>query len=60
MTLHGYEWEAHEVHTEDKYILTLFRVLGRTDASLGSVLVQHGAEMDGASWLKDQANSKPF
>ena len=63
----GYEWEAHKVYTEDNYILTTFQILGksgeeRREPNMGSVLVQHGATMDGASWLGWYAmtETKPF
>lgn len=56
MDQYGYDWEAHKVHTEDKYILTTFHILGksgqpRPTESKGSVLCQHGDFEDGASWL---------
>jgi len=41
----GYDWQAHKVHTEDKYILTTFHVLGNqqsASSSKGTVLIQHG------------------
>ena len=52
----GYTWEAFEVTTEDGYILTTFRITGTTDSGIftpnkGSVLIQHGALMDAASWI---------
>ena len=55
MTRFGYDWEAVKVPTEDNYILTTFHILGKTGeprkvADKGSVLCQHGAAMDGASW----------
>ena len=63
----GYEWEAHKVYTEDNYILTTFQILGksgeeRREPDMGSVLVQHGATMDGSSWLGWYAmtETKPF
>ncbi len=52
----GYDWEAIKVHTEDHYILTTFHVLGKTgkprpSTSAGTVLIQHGDEEDGSSWV---------
>ena len=40
----GYTWEAHEVTTEDGYILTIFRITGTTASgdftpTKGSVLI---------------------
>lgn len=56
MGQYGYDWEAHKVVTDDDYVLTTFHILGkrgeaRTATSKGSVLCQHGAYMDGTSWL---------
>ena len=31
MDLYGYTWEAHEVTTDDDYILTTFHITGKTD-----------------------------
>ena len=64
MDLWGYNWEAHKVTTEDKYILTTFHITGKKDAeanavSKGTVLCQHGDYEDGASWLAD-FTGKPF
>ena len=61
----GYDWEAHKVHTEDRYILTTFHVLGKTgeerkEPTKGSVLIQHGDTMDGASWLNSFEEGAPF
>ena len=60
----GYAWEAHEVVTEDNYILTTFHVLSsyaepNTTESKNTVLCQHGAYMDAANWL-ESFRSKPF
>ena len=42
----GYDWEAHKVHTDDKYILTTFHILGRTGEpradTYATVLCNHG------------------
>ena len=61
----GYDWEAHQVQTDDDYILTTFRVLGKTGEasqadSKGSVLIQHGGYQDGADWLSTFETGKPF
>ena len=55
----GYDWQAHKVHTEDKYILTTFHILSKQQATKGTVLVQHGNYQDGTSWL-DYFEGKPF
>ena len=49
-----YEWEALTVTTADDYILTLFHVWNPTtrDSDKGPVIWQHGASMDGTSWLE--------
>ena len=41
MNIHGYDWEAHEVVTDDDYILTLFHIIGddESQSSRGSVLI---------------------
>ena len=64
MDKYGYDWEAYKVHTEDHYILTTFRVLGKTGEprpadSKGSVLLQHGDMEDGARWVSNM-DGKPF
>jgi len=64
MDVWGYDWEAHKVHTEDKYILTTFHITGKKSAtsetaSKGTVLIQHGDYEDGAYWLSE-FTGKPF
>ena len=61
----GYTWEAHEVTTEDGYILTTFHVTGSTETGLfspnkGTVLIQHGGSSDAASWISYYYDSKPM
>ena len=63
----GYDWEAHQVETEDDYILTTFHILSETagsqdSESKGTVLIQHGSYNDAASWLSSFQNDdgKPF
>lgn len=56
MTKFGYDWEPMTVTTDDDYILTTFHITGksgvdRNGSSLGSVLVQHGDNEDGAEWI---------
>ena len=64
MKQYGYDWEAFKVTTDDNYILTTFHILGKTGKDRPiplkiPVLCQHGAMIDGASWLGD-ADGKPF
>ena len=55
MTKMNYDWEPVKVTTDDGYILTTFHILGKTgeerQATQGSVLIQHGDQQDGSSWL---------
>ena len=62
MTDVGYDWEAVKVTTDDDYILTTFHILGKTGearntTSAGSVLIQHGDQEDGTSWMSNYHNS---
>lgn len=54
----NHRWEAHEVTTEDGYILTLFNIWNPEiwDGSKGPVLFQHGMTMDGVDWITDSAD----
>ena len=63
----GYDWEAVKVHTEDKYILSTFHILGKTGAereelesSPGTVLIQHGDRQDGTSFMSNFESGLPF
>ena len=61
----GYQWKAHQVQTDDDYILTTFRVIGKTGEtsqadSRGSVLIKHGGYQDGVDWLLTFETGKPF
>ncbi len=52
----GYDWEAVDVNTEDGYTLTTFHILGkkgekRPKSHKASVLVQHGAYMEGSTFF---------
>ena len=65
MAYYGYAWEPHKVITEDDYILTTFHILGKTGVPYvkpdqGSVLIQHGAYMDGASFVGANPETTPF
>ena len=51
--------------TEDGFILTLFHLTGTTatgdfNPSRGSVLLQHGATMDAATWIAGYTIGKPM
>lgn len=59
--LYGYEWEPHEVKTEDGWHLTMFRLTGRLGErpALDSehkdklpVLLQHGYGDSASGWIK--------
>ncbi len=66
MSEYGYDWEAKQVTTKDNYILTTFYILGHTGkarpaTSNASILVQHGAHMDGVDFFgKDVTDNKTF
>lgn len=49
----SYQWKAHEVTTEDGYILTMFNIWNEDtwDIDMGPVLFQHGMRMDGVDWI---------
>ena len=56
MKKYGYEYEVYNPVTEDEWTLSLFRVVPKnpyTKPNGRSVLVQHGAFMDAASWIKN-------
>ena len=61
MTKMGYDWEPMTVTTSDDYILTTFHILGKTggsrDTSQGAVLIQHGDQEDGTSWLTNYTDT---
>ena len=61
-----YTWEAHEVKTNDGYLLTMFRIIGdETGASLpdqgskGPLLIQHGFMTDSISWFDISDSTRP-
>lgn len=67
MDSYGYDWEAVKVHTEDKYILSTFHILGKAGverdadaASQGTVLIQHGDRQDGTSMMSNFEEGLPF
>ena len=52
----GYSYEKHEVVTEDKYILTLVRLVNKSETKEQKekrtpVLFQHGFTMTSENWL---------
>ena len=56
MDYYGYLWEAFEITTEDKYILTTFHITGTVEAgpitpTKESIMTQHGHLNDGTSWI---------
>ena len=57
-------WKSYKVTTEDGYILTTFHLTGTTVAPFkpdkGTVLLQHGALMDAASWISLYTSGKPM
>jgi len=64
MDLVKYTWEPSEVTTDDGYILTLFHITGTVDGgkftpTKSPVFVQHGHQMDAASWMNDYHESPP-
>ena len=62
MTKFGYSnWTAHEVETEDGYLLTTFNIKPNPDVpAKGSIHCQHGYLEDGASWLTNFGDDKSF
>ena len=52
---YGFTYTAHDVTTDDGYILTAFRLTGDEDGpynlSKPPVVIVHGMSMDGPSWL---------
>ena len=47
-------YEIYKTTTEDDYVLTLFRLLPKTDTpppKKGTILLQHGASMEALSWI---------
>ena len=47
-------YEIYKTTTEDEFVLTLFRLLPKTDTpppKKGTVLLQHGASMEALSWI---------
>ena len=61
----GYFYEEHRVTTEDGYILTLFRIPGKSnDSSLvkgtkSAVLLQHGLMDSADGWVANRKEKAP-
>ena len=57
MLFWGYTWEPIKITTDDGYVLTTFRITGRTghemelDESLNPVILMHGLSCDATSWV---------
>lgn len=66
METQGYTWEPMTVTTSDGYILTTFHVTGTKEGgqftpTMPPVLINHGDNADGTSWISDNAGSgKPM
>ena len=59
MTQWGYDYEMYKVTTEDAWVLTLFRIIGKAGeeavaSEKAPVLLQHGSMMDATTWLQYQ------
>ena len=59
----GFEIESHEVHTEDGYILGVWRIPGKTSGAAAGkslpVLMQHGIEADMMQWVYHKPELAP-
>jgi hypothetical protein len=57
----GYQYEAHSVHTEDGYILTLHRIPAAANGALApAVFVQHGLLGASTDWVTHGRMSYPL
>lgn len=61
-----YTWQAYEVVTNDRYILTMFRITGDANGnkiegqgSRGPLLMQHGFMTDSISWFHTSDDTRP-
>lgn len=62
MTEKGYTWQAHDVQTDDGYILTLFHITGTTSGPSFAggrkpILLQHTIFDDSLSWLEEAVST---
>ena len=62
----GYTWEAHELTTDDGFILTTFHMTGKSDQSvfardesLNPIVLMNGLACDAASWVGEGDRSLP-
>ena len=63
----GFKIESHQVHTEDGYILGLWRIpgmikhekTGEEDTARLPVLMQHGIEADMMQWVYNEPSTAP-
>ena len=57
MEAFGYDWEAHNVETEDGWYLTTFRIAGingvKTQSDKPPILILHGSGGSAMGWLED-------
>lgn len=57
-TKYGFDYEVYTVTTEDKWELTLFRILGNqdnADEDQNPLLIMHGAGLDAVTWVQTYA-----
>ena len=65
MDFWGYTFDAHEVKTDDGFILTTFHITGKpgeqisTDQSRAPVLVMHGQGCDAETWTYVDPDNLP-
>ena len=59
----GYPCETHNIHTDDGYILTMFRIQAKNQTSMKKdlpvVMLQHGFTDSGDTWVIDDENNAP-
>ncbi|XP_055615570.1 lipase 1-like [Toxorhynchites rutilus septentrionalis] len=48
---YGYQMEEHEVRTEDGYLLSVYRILGRGDTRKSPILMMHSLFSSCADWV---------
>lgn len=59
MAIHGYPYDSHRVVTEDKYVLTLFRIQGKINKKIMDgkqpILLVHGLDESAHGWIINDA-----
>jgi len=65
MDYYKYTWEAFEVTTEDKYILTTFHITGTQADGMftptkEAILLQHGNLEDASTWISHYHNNSHY